>query len=146
MTHGSSFTRRQLLTAIGGVGLLAGGARVAGALRREPTFTRYTYAQSVDGGPNLRVAWYERYNGAVLEESNRFSDTAPLTNTSESFNESADAGSFVDVTGPDAVAAGPVLSIPNAHPGDEGLLLIGLRAERAVSAAVTGCVSSPKRP
>jgi hypothetical protein len=131
MTHGFQLSRRQLLTAIGGVGLLAAGPRVAGALRREPSFTRYTYAQSVDGGPNLRVAWYERYNGSVLEESNRFGGRAPLTNTSASFNDSADAGAFVDLTGPDAVPTGPVLSIPNAHPGDEGLLLIGLRAEAA---------------
>jgi hypothetical protein len=131
MTHGSPLTRRQLLTAIGGVGLLAAGPRVAGALNRDPSFTRYTYAQSVDGGPDLRVAWYERYNGTVLEESNRFADGAPLTNTSQSFNDSGDAGNFVDVTGPDAVATGPILSIPNAHPGDEGLVLIGLRADGA---------------
>ncbi|WP_251343716.1 hypothetical protein [Haloplanus halophilus] len=131
MTNGSSLSRRQLLAAIGGVGLLAAAPRVAGALGREPSFTRYTYAQSVEGGPNLRVAWYERYNGALLEESNRFGGRAPLTNSSDSFNESAAAGAFVDVTGPDAVDAGPVLSIPNAHPGDEGLLVIGLRAEEA---------------
>ncbi|MFC7173670.1 hypothetical protein ACFQL0_10580 [Haloplanus litoreus] len=131
MTHGSSLSRRRLLTAIGGVGLLAAAPRVAGRLREDPSFTRYTHAQSADGGPNLRVAWYERYNGTVLEESNRFGDRAPLTNSSAAFNDSAEAGAFVDVTGPDAVPAGPVLDIPNAHPGDEGLLLIGLRAEDA---------------
>lgn len=129
MTHGSPFTRRELLAAIGGVGLLAAGPRVASALRRDPAFTQYTYAQT--SGPDLRVAWYERYNGTLVEESNRFSGGDPLTNSSESFNESGDAGRFVNVTGSDAVAAGPVLSIPNAHPGDEGLLLIGLRAEDA---------------
>jgi hypothetical protein len=131
MTDDSPLSRRRLLAAIGGVGLLAAGPRAVGALRGEPSFTRYTYAQSAGAGPNLRVAWYERYNGAVQEESNRFTDGAPLTNTTESFNASGDAGRFVDVTGPDAVAAGPVLSIPNAQPGDEGLLLIGLRAEHA---------------
>mgnify|MGYP006279450613 FL=1 len=129
MTHGSPFTRRELLAAIGGVGLLAAAPRVAGALRPDPGFTQYTYAQT--SGPDLRVAWYERYNGTRLEESNRFTDGGPLTNTSDAFNESGDAGRFVDVTGPNAVTAGPVLSIPNAHPGDEGLLLIGLRAEDA---------------
>lgn len=129
MTHGSPLTRRELLAAIGGVGLLAAGPRVAGAIHPDPGFTQYTYAQST--GPDLRVAWYERYNGTVLEESNRFTDGGPLTNASDSFNESGDAGRFVDVTGPNAVATGPVLSIPNAQPGDEGLLLIGLRAEGA---------------
>ena len=129
MTHGSPLTRRKLLAAIGGVGLLAAGPRVVGAMGHDPAFTRYTYAQST--GPNLRVAWYERYNGTLTEESNRFTDGAPLTNDSDSFNASGDAGRFVDVTGSDAVAAGPVLSIPNAQPGDEGLLLIGLRAEGA---------------
>jgi hypothetical protein len=129
MTHGSPLTRRKLLAAIGGVGLLAAGPRVVGAMGTDPAFTQYTYAQST--GPNLRVAWYERYNGTLAEESNRFTDGTPLTNDSDSFNASGDAGRFVDVTGPDAVAAGPVLSIPNAQPGDEGLLLIGLRAEGA---------------
>jgi len=131
MTHDSPLTRRKLLAAIGGVGLLAAGPRVVGALGGDPAFTRYTYAQSASDGPDLRVAWYERYNGTVLEESNRFSAAAPLTNSSDSFNASGDAGRFVDLTGPDAVDAGPVFSIPNAHPGDEGLLLIGLRAEDA---------------
>jgi hypothetical protein len=129
MTHCSPLTRRKLLAAIGGVGLLAAGPRVVGAMDHDPVFTRYTYAQST--GPNLRVAWYERYNGTLAEESNRFTDGPPLTNDSDSFNASGDAGRFVDLTGPDAVAAGPVLSIPNAQPGDEGLLLIGLRAEGA---------------
>jgi len=130
MTHGSPFTRRDLLAAIGGVGLLAAAPRVAGAFRPDPDFTQYTYAQSA-AGPDLRVAWYERYNGTLQEESNRFTGGGPLTNTSDSFNASGDAGRFVDVTGPNAVAAGPVLSIPDAQPGDEGLLLIGLRAEDA---------------
>lgn len=129
MTYGSPLTRRKLLAAIGGVGLLAVGPRVVGALGHDPAFTQYTYAQST--GPNLRVAWYERYNGTLAEESNRFTDGAPLTNDSDSFNASGDDGRFVDVTGPDAVAAGPVLSIPNAQPGDGGLLLIGLRADGA---------------
>jgi len=129
MTYGSPLTRRKLLAAIGGVGLLAVGPRVVGALGHDPAFTQYTYAQST--GPTLRVAWYERYNGTLAEESNRFTDGAPLTNDSDSFNASGDDGRFVDVTGPDAVAAGPVLSIPNAQPGDGGLLLIGLRADGA---------------
>lgn len=130
MTH-SSLSRRELLAGIGAVGLLAAGPRVASALRGEPPFTRYTYAQTTDGGPDLRVAWVERYNGVLLEESNALTGGAPLQNTSESFNESGGAGRFVDRTGPDAVGAGPVVSIPNAHPGDEGLLLVGLRAEDA---------------
>jgi hypothetical protein len=135
MTDDSPLSRRRLLAAIGGVGLLSATPRVASALRREPSFTRYTYAQSTATGPNLRVAWYERYNGRLLEESNRFGDGAPLTNGSASFDEAGDAGRFVDVTGPDAVDAGPVLSIPGAQPGDEGLLLLGLRAEDAAARA-----------
>ncbi|AZH25394.1 hypothetical protein [Haloplanus aerogenes] len=131
MTHGSPLTRREILAAIGGVGLLAAGPRVAGALGSDPSFTQYTYAQT--SGPDLRVAWYERYNGVLQEESNLFSDGPPLTNSSDAFNQSGDAGRFVDVTGTDAVATGPVLSIPNAQPGDEGLLLIGLRAEDAAA-------------
>lgn len=133
MTHGSPLTRRDILAAIGGVGLLAAGPRVASALRQEPSFTQYTYAQS--DGPDLRVAWYERYNGVLQEESNRFTGGDPLTNSADSLNESGDAGRFVDVTGTDAVATGPVLSIPDAQPGDEGLLLIGLRAEDAPARA-----------
>lgn len=129
-----------MLAAIGGVGLLAAGPRVVGALRRDPSFTQYTYAQSTDGGPDLRVAWYETYNGTLQEESNRFTGGDPLTNTSDSFNRSGDAGRFVDLTGmdPDTVDPGPVLAIPNALPGDEGLLLIGLRAEHAPARAWLG--------
>jgi len=140
MTHGSPLTRREILAAIGGVGLLAAGPRVAGALRRDPSFTQYTYAQSTDGGPDLQVAWYETYNGTLQEESNRFTGGDPLTNASDSFNESGDSGRFVDVTGtdPDTVDPGPVLSIPNALPGDQGLLLVGLRAETAPARAWIG--------
>jgi hypothetical protein len=131
MTHGSPLSRRKLLAGIGVAGLLAAGPRLASAVNGEPPFTRYTYAQTAGQGPNLRVAWYERYNGTLSEESNRFAGGTPLENTSDAFNASGDSGRFVDVTGTDAVDAGPVLSIPNAQPGDEGLLLVGLRAEDA---------------
>ncbi|MFB6108864.1 MAG: hypothetical protein ABEJ82_08505 [Haloplanus sp.] len=131
MTRDSTISRRDILASIGAVGLLAGGPRVARALRGEPPFTRYTYAQTTESGPDLRVAWYERYNGVVVEESNALTGGPALDNTSDSFNDSGDAGRFVDRTGPDAVDAGPVLSIPNAQPGDDGLLVVGLRAEDA---------------
>ena len=132
MTDKSQITRRTALASLGAVGLAAVGPRVVRGLRGEPPFTRYTFAQSA--GPDLRIVWYELYNGEYQEDSNRFTSGPPLSNTSESFNDSAKAGRFVDTTADaegKAVNAGPVISLSNVLPGDEGVLVIGLLAEDA---------------
>lgn len=133
MTHDSPrLSRRTLLAGLGAVGLVATGPGVVRALQGHPPYTNYTYAQTTEGGPDLRVAWYETYNGEYQEDSNRFTDGAPqLQNTSDAFNDSATAGRFVDTTGPNQVDAPPVVTLPNVHPGDRGTLVLGLLAENA---------------
>jgi hypothetical protein len=131
MTHDSTLTRRQVLAGLGAVGLVASGPHVVRGARGDPPFTRYTLAGSTDG-PDLRIAWYELYNGQKQEDSNRFTAGGPLDNTEASFNESAEAGRFVDTTSDvegEAVTAGPVISLGNVVPGDTGALVVGLLAE-----------------
>ncbi|MFC6989070.1 hypothetical protein ACFQJD_10785 [Haloplanus sp. GCM10025708] len=132
MTHDSPrLSRRTLLAGLGTVGLVATGPGVVRALRGQPPYANYTYAQTTEDGPDLRVAWYETYNGEYREDSNRFTDGEKLENTSDSFNESATAERFVDRTGPNQVDAPPVVDLPNVHPGDSGTLVLGLLAENA---------------
>ncbi len=128
-------TRRQVLAGLGAVGLVAAGPRLVRTARGEPAFSRYTLAQSTNGGPDLRIAWYETYNGVYQEDSNRFTDGPGLQPTNESFNDSAQAGRFVntvDAIDPgEAVDSGAVIGLDNVMPGDEGVVVIGLLAEDA---------------
>lgn len=111
--------RRQVLAGLGAVGFLTVGAGLG--VGRRPNFTRYTYAQTV-GDTNdavLRVAWYESYNGTVQETQTGTADGT------EDVNATLDPGTdpaFVEE------ASGPVISLPNVMPGDEGRLLVGLQA------------------
>jgi hypothetical protein len=128
-------TRRQVLAGLGAVGLVAAGPRLVRAARGEPGFTQYTLAQSADGGPDLRIAWYETYNGTYQEDSGRFTSGPALRPTNESFTDAAAAGRFVDTvdaTNPeDVVEPGAVIGLDNVLPGDEGVVVVGLLAEDA---------------
>jgi hypothetical protein len=121
MTHSSRFTRRQVLASIGAVGLVTSGARVVGAVRGSPPYTHYTYAQTDEGLPNLQIAWYERYNGTILERS-----SSGLDATNESFEDAADADEFVDDEAAGYVDTGPVVSLTDVMPGDSGVVVVGL--------------------
>lgn len=131
----SPLSRRQVLAGLGAVGLVAAGPRLVRAAGGEPPFTNYTLAQSDGDGPDLRIAWYETYNGVYQEDSNRFTSGPGLQPTNASFNDSAQAGRFVNTvntTNPeDAVEPGAVIGIDNVLPGDEGVVVIGLLAEQA---------------
>jgi hypothetical protein len=107
------FTRRQLLAGIGGGTLAVGG--IAAARPADPTFTRYTYAAPDTDDRRLRVAWYERYNGAFLEQQNG-TEAVTLTDALD------------PATVPEYVvdASGPVVSLSNVVPGDSGTLVVGL--------------------
>ncbi|MCY4731499.1 hypothetical protein KY092_13140 [Natronomonas gomsonensis] len=107
------FTRRQLLAGIGGGTLAAGG--IAAARPADPTFTRYTYAAPDTDDRRLRVAWYERYNGAFLEHQN---GTEAVTLT-DALDPAMDPEYVVE-------ANGPVVSLSNVVPGDSGTLVVGL--------------------
>jgi hypothetical protein len=127
MTH---VTRRQALAGIGALGVLAVAPRAVRAARGDPPFTRYTLAQT-DAGPDLRIAWYETYNGVYREDSDRFTGGPGLDPTAAAFNDSATAGRFVDTTadaGGDAVNAGAVVDLGDVLPGDEGVVVVGLLA------------------
>ena len=136
MTHDSRLiTRRQVLAGIGGVGLLTAGAGLGqGVLSGgAPPYTRFTYAQPDGNGPGgngngpngpdsgngslprLTVAWYQTYNDQPV-------DSPVDEQTEEAFGDRA---VYVeDVTG-------PVISVPDAMPGDSGSLGIGIIAENA---------------
>ncbi|MEF8818829.1 MAG: hypothetical protein V5A31_10195 [Haloferacaceae archaeon] len=127
-------TRRQVLAGLGAVGLVAAGPRLVRAARGEPAFTRYTLAQSTTGGPDLRIAWYETYNGDYQEDSGRFTGGPGLQPTNSSFDAAAEAGRFVDTTADaegEAVGAGAVVDLGNVMPGDEGAVVVGLLADAA---------------
>jgi hypothetical protein len=127
-------TRRQVLAGLGAVGLVAAGPRLVRAARGEPAFTRYTLAQSTNGGPDLRIAWYETYNGEYREDSGRFTAGDALAPTNESFEAAAAAGRYVDTTADaegEAVSPGAVVDLGNAVPGDEGTVVVGLLADAA---------------
>jgi hypothetical protein len=123
MTHDSRLiTRRQVLAGIGGVGLLTAGAGLGqGVLSGgAPPYTRFTYAQP-DGEngngslPRLKIAWYQTYNDRPV-------DSPVDERTEDAFGDRA---VYVEDV------AGPVITVPDAMPGDSGSLGIGLLAENA---------------
>jgi hypothetical protein len=113
------FTRRELLAGFGGATLAIGGVTLG---RRSPRFSRYTYAAPDDDTNDglLRVAWYETYNGVLVENHAGTDDGAAATldpNSVPAYVE--DATLVLDATG-------PVVSIGNVMPGDAGTLVVGL--------------------
>lgn len=122
-------TRRQLLAGIGVTGTASFGGR---ALRREPAYTHYTYAQTDETGIDLRVAWYERYNGQRLE---RTPGGLSLTDNT-TWEDAAAEGEYVNVgkqrTSDEVLAGGgPVIHLDDVLPGDTGTLVVGLHSELA---------------
>jgi hypothetical protein len=113
----SRITRRKLLASLG-----IGGAGVAtGFIARDgPAYTNFTYAQSPAGDDRVTVAWYETYNGSLLEHQGGTTD--------------ATANDTLDTTQQPLYVpevSGPVIRLGNILPGDRGRLAIGLSlAER----------------
>lgn len=112
-------TRRELLVGIGLGTLGVGGATLGGA---HPQFSAYTYASDGDvDDRRVRVAWYEQYNGSFQEThagtTDPSFDAALDPNSTPTYLEEA---TFV------TDATGPVLSVGNVMPGDEGTLVVGL--------------------
>jgi hypothetical protein len=121
MTH---LTRRQLLAAAGvaGVGTGLAGAGLARATARDPPYTRYTYAAPGDTDERrLRVAWYETYTT---------DGTTGFVESTNSSGETDRSTVFDPATEPTYVNdPGPAISLPNALPGDSGVLVVGLEAQ-----------------
>ncbi|MFD1645260.1 hypothetical protein [Haloarchaeobius litoreus] len=107
--------RRDLLAGIGagavGLATLSG---VSGAFGSSPAYTHYTYA-----APNslVRVAWFETYNGDVLEVQNGSTVTNGTT-----VLDPDESPAYVEN------ASGPVVTLDNLMPGDEGTLVVGFEA------------------
>ncbi|WP_340098333.1 hypothetical protein [Salinibaculum salinum] len=112
-------TRRELLAGIGLGTLGVGGVSLG---HNRPPYSLYTYAADGDlDDRRVRVAWYERYNGAV-QETHDGSATLDFDATLDPDGPPAylEEATFVTDT------TGPVLSVGNVLPGDAGTLVIGL--------------------
>lgn len=111
-------TRRQLLA---GVGLGTVGVGGFGVGRARPPYTHYTYAS--DGEPDdrrLRVAWFERYNGRLVETHG--GDNVTATDAVDPDSDPAYVENVALVTD----TSGPVVSIGNVLPRDVGALVVGI--------------------
>ncbi|MEF8781529.1 MAG: hypothetical protein V5A39_00375 [Haloarculaceae archaeon] len=107
---------------LAGVGLGVLGLGGVVLLRSRPEYTYYTYANDGDiDNRRLRIAWYERYNGRLLETQagpENVSLDAALDPDSDP-DYVTDATLVTDVSG-------PVIAVGNVLPGDEGGLVVGL--------------------
>lgn len=124
------YTRRHVLAGLGtaGVGL---GASVALFTGRSRAYTSYTMvpadvgtrgatssSQSQSDQHGLRVAWWESYNGHVLETQGDGSET----NATRMLDDGSDPTFVQDATG-------PLIDVGNVLPGDEGVVGIGIEAD-----------------
>jgi hypothetical protein len=120
----TQLTRRQLLAAAGaaGVGTGLAGAGLARATARDPPYTRYTYAAPGDTDERrLRVAWYETYTTDGTRTFVESTNSSGETDRTAVFDPASDPTYVND--------PGPVVSLPNALPGDSGVLVVGLEAQ-----------------
>jgi hypothetical protein len=112
-------TRRELLAGIGAGALGFWGFSL---VQSSPEFQYYTYAADGDvDDRRVRVAWYERYNGAFQETHNETTDPG----FDSALNPNATPTYLEEVTYVTDIA-GPVLALGNTLPGDEGTLVVGL--------------------
>jgi hypothetical protein len=114
-------TRRQLLA---GLGTGALGMTGAALTRERPQYTHYTYASDGDlDDRRVRVAWYERYNGVALES--QAGAAGPVL--AEALDPDSDPA-YVDDPAEATSVDGPVVTVGNVLPGDEGTLVVSLEA------------------
>lgn len=113
------FTRRELMAGIGGGSIVVSGVLFG---RQSPRFSRYTYAAPEDDTDDgiLRVAWFETYNGAFVENQGGTDDGYEATIDPTTEPEYVREASLVTDT------RGPVISLQNVLPGDRGTLVVGL--------------------
>jgi hypothetical protein len=117
MTHKRQLKRRDVLAGMGAIGLLSVGAGLGWG--RPPAYTQYTYAQSTGESSDsiLRVAWYETYNGVVQETQG-----STTTTDANATLDPAQSPAYIEE------ASGPIITLPDVVPGDEGTLFVGLEA------------------
>jgi len=115
------YTRRRVL-ASGALGALALGTGIGSmtGTGRTPSYTGYTYAQTDDAvvAPEVSVAWWEAYNGEVLETQAGAGGGA----ANETLSPAASPAYVAD-------HEGPVVTLDDVVPGDSGALAVGLHVE-----------------
>lgn len=123
------FTRRELMAGIGGGSIVIGGFVIG---RPSPRFSRYTYSAPEDDTDDglLRIAWYESYNGAFLENQGGTDDGYEATMDPATEPEYVQEASLV------TDARGPVVSLQNVLPGDSGTLVVGLEVVDETTSAL----------
>ena len=122
------YTRRHVLAGLGTV-----GAGFAGSLAlftgKSRAYTSYTHVsrQGQESTPTgrsgseqhgLRVAWWESYNGRMLETQGDGGETS----ASDALESETDPRFVPEATG-------PIVSVGNVLPGDEGTVGIGVEAD-----------------
>lgn len=126
------YTRRHVLAGIGtvGAGLGASAALFTGESRAYTTYTTVpadvgrasasasTGSSQQEDPHGLRVAWWESYNGRVLETQGDGSET-----DAERVLDDGSEPTFVPE------ANGPIVTAGNVLPGDEGTIGIGIEAD-----------------
>lgn len=121
--HQLQLTRRSVLAGLGALGAATAGSRyVAAATGGRAPYNHYTYAQTTSEQVDLRVAWYETYNGSVVE---RTPGTLVLGNET-TWTDAAQSGTYADADGTTDSDHGPAISVTNVLPGDRGTLVVGL--------------------
>lgn len=123
------YSRRHVLAGIGtvGAGLGASAALFTGESRAYTTYTKVPVdvdtrstasSQSQPDQHGIRVAWWESYNGRVLETQGDGSET----NATRVIDDDSEP-TFVPE------ANGPIVTAGNVLPGDEGVVGIGIEAD-----------------
>lgn len=127
MIRDREYTRRHIFVGLGTAGLGLGLLSALGA-EEGRAFTHYTRVSSTSEQDSsqtepsdkhgIRVAWWESYNGKVLETQADGSET----NASKVLDDEVSPAFVPEVSG-------PVLSMENVLPGDEGIVGIGIEAD-----------------
>jgi hypothetical protein len=127
------FRRRTILAGFGAGALAATAGLSRFARPGSPPYTKYTLASTQTNTEALRVAWYETYNGGILDTQGPDA-TANVSDTLDPGTEPL----YVDD------APGPVIEIGNVLPGDAGTLHVGLEAvaEDPVTVTMTGSLDA----
>ncbi|MEF8855737.1 MAG: hypothetical protein V5A24_09660, partial [Haloarculaceae archaeon] len=109
--------RRRVLASIGAGALAASGVLV-GTARSSPPWAAQVDGPTASGDGRVSVAWYETYNGVLLEHQRQ--DDEPDGPPVETVLDPTQDPSYV----PEAI--GSVLTLDGILPGDRGVLTTGI--------------------
>ncbi|MFB6163935.1 MAG: hypothetical protein ABEJ31_02140 [Haloarculaceae archaeon] len=113
------WTRRRLLASVGLAGAAVGSGAVTAMGAGAPlSYTSYADAQTADPDARVTVAWQETYNGTVLE-----TQAGPGDGGATATLDPAREPRYVPSAG------GPVVTLGDVLPGDDGRLAVGVNVE-----------------